>query len=383
MNVVDCEPNKAYIRLMKYHWELPDWPEFKVKLDDLGPELLRYEQTVGRLLGTLDTSSSSSQTDITVQAMIAEALKNAEIEGEYFSREDVASSIRKNVGITLNPRKPHDKRAVGIATLTTQARLSFQEPITAKAMRQWHALLMEWYPAVHAGKYRTGTEPMQVVSGAAGRETVHYQAPPSERVPQEMKDLEAWLKRTNPGGTQAIPHAPVRAALAHLRFETIHPFEDGNGRIGRTLAEAVLFQHCGHALPMSLSSTIDSHRKAYYANLKKAQRTLEVTPWVSWFTEICNQALEEAIRWARFTIQKAQFLDKHKPALNPRQFKVLLRMLDAGPEGFEGGMNAKKYMSLTGASKATATRDLQAMRELGVFVVEGGGRSTRYGLGEM
>ena len=221
---------------------------------------------------------------------------------------------------------------------------------------------------------------MQVVSGAIGKEKIHFEAPPSSRVPDEMNRFLQWFNDTAPGGTTEIKKAAIRSAIAHLYFETIHPFEDGNGRIGRAIAEKALAQTIGHPMLLSLSRAIEADKQAYYNALEQAQKNNEITPWIEYFIAVILQAQKQARELIDFILKKSRFFDRFKDTLNDRQAKVIKRMLEAGPEGFAGGMSANKYISITKASKATATRDLQQLFEWEVLLVEGGGRSTHYKL---
>lgn len=221
---------------------------------------------------------------------------------------------------------------------------------------------------------------MQVVSGAIGKETIHFEAPPSTRVQQEMQHFFEWFNASAPGKQQAINNPIVRSAIAHWYFESIHPFEDGNGRIGRAISEKALSQGLGQPALISLSSSMENKKDHYYKALKQAQRTLDLTKWISYFTKTVLSAQLEAEKLICFSLKKTKFFDRHKEQLNERQTKVINRMLQEGPNGFEGGMTAKKYMAITKASKATATRDLQTLTTLGVFTGKGGGRSVSYTL---
>lgn len=221
---------------------------------------------------------------------------------------------------------------------------------------------------------------MQVVSGAIGRETVHFEAPPSRDVPILMKQFVTWFNATGPSGEKPIRQAPIRSALAHLYFESIHPFEDGNGRIGRAISEKVLSQGQGRPVLLSLSRTIEPQRNAYYDALNSAQCTNEVREWLEYFVNLCIRAQQDAGVQVSFTLQKARFFDAFKDQLNERQLRVVRRMMEEGPKGFEGGMSADKYSAVAKTSKATATRDLQALLGMGALSVTGGGRNTRYWL---
>ena len=237
---------------------------------------------------------------------------------------------------------------------------------------------MQGYRNINIGKWRLNKEPMQVVSGTIGREKIHFEAPPSICVPEEMKAFIQWFNTSAPGKATEISNPIIRAAIAHVYFESIHPFEDGNGRIGRAVSEKALSQSIGQPVLFSLSQSIEKNKNAYYNALKQAQRTLDLTRWIHYFTNLVLDAQKNAEREIQFVVKKARFYDQHSEWLNKRQAKVLKRMMAAGPEGFEGGMTAKKYMSITKTSKATATRDLHALFEKGVLIRSGGGRSVSY-----
>jgi Fic family protein len=239
-------------------------------------------------------------------------------------------------------------------------------------------MLLKENKRINVGMWRSHEDPMQVISGSFGKEKVHFEAPPSSRISSEMNRFIRWFNDTAPGGINEIKKAPVRSAIAHLYFETIHPFEDGNGRIGRAIAEKALSQTLGRPVLLSLSRTIEADKKSYYNALERAQKSNEITLWINYFIHVILKSQEQAIRLVDFILKKSKFFDRFKQSLNERQIKVVRRMLDAGPDGFEGGINARKYMSITKASKATATRDLQNLSEMGVLVIEGGGRSTHY-----
>lgn len=257
-------------------------------------------------------------------------------------------------------------------------RNSFETPLSEAKLFEWHKMIMAGTRRVKAGGWRTHKEPMQVISGPVGKEKVHFEAPPSSRVPGEMKRFIDWFNETGPGGKQEIKKAVVRSAVTHLYFESIHPFEDGNGRIGRALSEKALSQGTGRPVLLSLSHAIETDRKGYYAALQEGQQSNEITSWVKWFVNMALAAQIHAEEQIDFTLKKTRLFDRFRDQLNERQRQIVRRMLEEGPEGFKGGMNAKKYMSMTRASKATATRDLQDLAGKGLFVPSGGGRSTSY-----
>ena len=373
------EPNKLINRLMTYNWQLDGWPEFQFTSGLTEDIQLKFLLKSGKTGGQYSGISEEKKDQLLVDILLSEAIKTSEIEGEFLSRADVMSSLKKNLGIhEEQPKLVKDHRAKGIAKLMVAVRREWQDPLEEAMLFSLHEMLMEGNRYVEAGQWRGGSEPMQVVSGALGREIVHFEAPPSDQIPQEMSRFIAWYNSTAPGNDKAILNPILRSALVHLYFESIHPFEDGNGRIGRALAEKALHQGLGQPILISLSTVIEADRNRYYEELKKAQRTLQVDDWLEYFGEVVLKAQETVEGMIEFSLKKTRFFDAYRAEINERELKVLSRMLDAGSGGFEGGMNAKKYMSLTSASKATATRDLQHLRDLGIFIPQGGGRSVSY-----
>ncbi len=253
------------------------------------------------------------------------------------------------------------------------------EPVTHERLHAWQAALFptgySGMTKIRVGGYRQHTEPMQIVSGRIGRETVHYQAPPSAGVALEMDAFLAWLN------SQPKTDRLVKAALAHLWFETIHPFEDGNGRVGRAIVDLVLARDAGEpSRLLRISGQLLARRGDYYGQLARAQHGgLDVTAWVVWFTLQVQTASEAAASVIDLSLAKAMFWNEHRAKdLNPRQRKVINVLLDAGPGGFEGGMSTRKHENLTGAARATASRDLIELALLGLLRQAGAGRATRY-----
>lgn len=362
---------------MPYNWQQPDWPHFRYDLTGIEETLFTLAEKTGRASGLLKGLTADAQLEATIEMMVVEAIKTSAIEGELLSRNDVMSSMRKNLGLETG-HLSGDKRAQGTAALMLAVRNSFVAPLSGETLFEWHRLIMTGHRHVAAGQWRTHTEPMQVVSGAVGHEQVHFEAPPSSHIPSEMAQFVQWFNETAPDGSKEIRKAAVRSALAHLYFESIHPFEDGNGRIGRALSEKVLSQGLGRPALLSLSRAIEAKRSDYYDALKEGQQSNDVTSWITWFVNIVLEAQAQAEELIDFTLGKTRLFDRVRDHLNNRQMQIIRRMLEEGPDGFEGGMSAKKYMTITGASKATATRDLQELVEKGVFAPTGGGRSTRY-----
>ena len=363
---------------MMYNWQQSDWPNFKYDTSRIDDLLIDFAQKLGKSSGLLEALPSDYQQETIIELMVAEAIKTSEIENEYLSRQDVMSSVRKNLGFKTKIAKKHDLRAEGASELMVSVRENYNKPLSEEMLFKWHRMIMKGSKGVHAGRWRTHEDPMQVVSGSIGKETVHFEAPPSKKVPEEMQSFIKWFNDTVPMGSKEMKKAPVRSAIAHVYFETIHPFEDGNGRIGRALSEKALSEGIGQPALISLSRTIEANKNDYYKALKEAQSSNDLTHWINYFVQVVVNAQTEAQELITFTVEKSKFFDRHKNKLNERQIRVINRMLEEGPKGFEGGMSAKKYMAIAKTTKATATRDLQNLVEQEIFLVSGGGRSTRY-----
>lgn len=363
---------------MAYNWQLADWPNFRYHITPRTEEiLLEFAQETGYVSGLLQALPDNLQVDTLVNVMVAEAIKTSWIEGEYLSRPDVMSSVRNHLGLSIKKEPVADRMANGVGEMMVAVRNSYSAPISRDTLFEWHNMLLGGTHRITTGIWRSHAEPMQVVSGALGKEKVHFEAPPSTRVTTEMVQFIHWFNNTAPGGNAPLKNAPVRAAIAHLYFESIHPFEDGNGRMGRAIAEKAISQTLGRPVLLSLSQVIEADKNAYYHALEDAQHSNDITTWLEYFVDICYRAQLEVKDIIGHTLQKAKFMDRYSSRLNTRQYKAVLRMLES-QESFEGGMTAAKYTSLTRASKATATRDLQELTEMGAFSVQGGGRSTHY-----
>lgn len=361
-----------------YNWQQKDWRQFTYDQQKIERYVALFSEKIGMSKGVLGVLSKEQRSETMIDALVLEALKTSEIEGEYISRKDLISSIKKNIGVSSADDSIKDLRAKGIAAMLVNVHDSYDSALSEESIFQWHQLLFSRKTTISVGAWRSHSEPMQVVSGSFGKEVVHFEAPASSDVPYEMKSFIEWFNNTAPGAKNEITFAAVRSAIAHLYFETIHPFEDGNGRIGRAIAEKALLQSVGYPLLISLSSAIEHNRKGYYEALKQGQRSNEITQWIIYFIEIILKALDNTIKIIDFTIKKTQLFDTHKEYLNERQEKVLKKMLESAFEEFEGGMSAKKYMKITKTSKATATRDIQQLRDSGIFIPIGKGRSTTY-----
>jgi Fic family protein len=253
-------------------------------------------------------------------------------------------------------------------------------PLTEATLHGWHRLVTNGRTELKdIGRYRTHADPMQIVSGPLHAPKVHFEAPPSSEVPGEMQRFWEWLDRSAPKGSAPLP-ALTRAGIAHLWFESIHPYEDGNGRVGRAVSEKILAQGLATPAITGMAGTLLKHRKAYYAELERAHRELEITDWLLWFAAKALEAQQRTLYQVEFILQKSRLLERVRGQLNARQEKALLRLFAAGPEGFVGGLSAANYMTITAAPPATATRDLASLVTMGALTRRGENKATRYQL---
>lgn len=365
---------------MNYFWQQADFPDFQFEIADFISQIQEFAKEFGEVNGLLVNVTEENKKSILLHILVSEAVKTSEIEGEYFSREDIMSSLQHQLGIAEVTYTSKDKKAQAISELMWQVRKDCQKPFSLEMLLQWHTTLMRFDKTVNEGVWRSSAEPMQIISGRAGNIEIHFEAPPSDVLPQLMNDFEQWYHSFQYHDLGTTGRAMLRAALVHLYLETLHPFEDGNGRIGRALAEKALAETLETPIFISLSKKIEENKQAYYENLKLAQRKQGISEWLRYFFSIIIEAQKDVKETVRFVVEKAIFLDRYSHQLNERQSKVLRKMTDKGKFGFEGGMTSKKYMSITKTSKATATRDLQFLHEIGALTREGEGRAVKYHL---
>lgn len=362
---------------MTWNWQRPEWPNFTWNSDLLKRAEEQFLLGGGMFAGTFQHLGADDKDQLTIEALSAEALTTSEIEGEILDRASVQSSIRQQLGLGKDKRrvKPAEQ---GIAEMTVDLYRTFAEPLSDEILFGWHRMVTNGRRDLKdIGAYRTHKTPMQVVSGALYDPKVHFEAPPSSAVPREMKRFIAWFNKTAPTGSSPLP-ALTRAGIAHLYFECIHPFEDGNGRVGRAIAEKALAQALGHPPLTALAMTILARRKSYYEALEHSNTETELSDWLRWFAGVAIEAQRRTAALIEFLIDKTRLLDRLKGELNERQEKALLRALREGPEGFKGGLSAGNYMTITGASIATATRDLADLVAKGGLLRSGERRYARY-----
>jgi len=362
-----------------YIWQNSNWPHFTYDLTPYQSLLqeIRYQQ--GLLDGICKGLSEEHLLEMQSETLALDAVTTSEIEGEILSRDSVRSSIFKKLGISYETQDRSTVQTDGLIDILLDASRNAIQPFDEQRLFSWHAALFpNGYSGMHkinVATYR-GDEPMQIVSGRIGKEKVHYVAPPRESVEDEMKRFFDFIEHTND------ENGYVRAAIAHLWFVIIHPMDDGNGRISRALSDMMLSRAENSAVRLySMSAAINDNRRSYYDVLEQTTTgTMDITAWIGWFLETVLIAQKNAHKIIEKIVAKTRFWQAHiHTDLNPRQKKVLNRLLDAGQEGFEGGMNARKYASLCDCSRVTASRDLSDLLEKRFIVHRGaGGRSTSY-----
>jgi Fic family protein len=364
---------------MPWNWQRPEWPEFAWDRARFVKAEEQFLLSGGVFVGAVRHLDAESKTQLTIDSMSIEAVTTSEIEGEILDRASVQSSIRRQLGLGADDRRVRAAER-GVAEMMVHLHETFAEPLSDDTLFDWHRMLMGNRRDIKdIGRYRRHDDPMQVVSGPIHAPKVHFEAPPSSGVPKKAARFIGWFNRTAPGGIARLP-AVTRAGIAHLYFESIHPFEDGNGRIGRVIAEKALAQSLGRPTLTVLAATILSKRKGYYDALERNNTETEITDWLAWFAATVIEAQHRTMALVEFLIDKTKLLDRVSRLLNERQKKALLRMLREGPDGFRGGLSAGNYITITGATTATATRDLTDMVEKGALVRQGERRHARYRL---
>lgn len=364
---------------MVWNWEQPDWPDFTYDSAALQPLEDLFLRQSGEFVGAFKHVGPADKDTIKIELIGDEALKTSAIEGEILDRDSIQSSLRHQLGLDPErPRVPPAER--GIAEMMVDLYRGFAAPLTDETMFGWHRMLMRGEKSIQVvGGYRTRADAMQVVSGPSQKRKVHFEAPPSGRVPAEMKRFVKWFNENLPGGKHPLP-ALTRAGIAHLYLVCIHPFEDGNGRIGRALAEKSLAQNLGQPSLIALAFTIERKRNDYYAALQRNNKENEITDWLNYFAETIVEAQGNTIKRVDFYVAKAKLYDRLRGQLNERQDKAVARMFREGVDGFKGGLSAENYITITGAARATATRDLQDLVAKGALTKTGELRHTRYQL---
>ena len=360
-------------------WQSAVWPDFRHDPQVLAPALLAARRAQGEILGLLQALGADQSRGVEARIWEAESLATAAIEGEHLDLASLRSSIARRLGIG-DPSQAPARVVDGLLDMQEDATTRWDKPLTLERLCGWHAALFPTgYSGLHpvaAGKLRSAPEAMQIVSGPMHNPKVHYVAPPAERVPTEVGRFLAWFN-----GESRTQDGLLRAAIAHLWFEIIHPFEDGNGRIGRAIVDLALAQDLqGHPRIYSVAAALAAARTRYYEELQLASRGgADVDGWLVWFCNTFVEASQRSKSIVLSALAKARFWADHGGVpVTEAQAKVLNRLLDAGPRDFEGDLTTRKYVALTGLSRATAYRDLAAMVAAGLLASQGQGKATRY-----
>ncbi|WP_263217667.1 Fic family protein [Pseudomonas atacamensis] len=365
-------------------WQQPDWPDFNWQAERFAPLLRECVQTQGRLLGMAGSVGDSMSAQSELDALLQNIVTSSAIEGEQLNVGSVRSSLARRLGLEWVDRDSVSQRSEGLAQLMLDATHGFDEPLTLARLLEWHTWL---FPAEEAmfsarpilvGTLR-GDEPMQVVSGRLDRPTVHFEAPPRQRLEQQIERFLSWFEASR---DQVSLDPLLRAGIAHFWFVTLHPFDDGNGRLTRTITDLALAQGEAQAIRFyAMSASILEDRAGYYRILESSQKaTLDITEWLTWFLQTLLRSLQQAITRIDSVLGKTRFWQAHRESdLSAEQIKVLNRLLDGGERGFERSLNAGQYQAVAKVSKATATRHLAELLDKGCLQrLPGGGRSTRY-----
>lgn len=366
----------AEITLATYIHELDEWPKFTWEPRDLAAKLASVRHRQGLLLGRMRSLGFQLQEEAVLQTLTEDVLKSSEIEGELLDKAQVRSSIARRLGMEVGGLIPADRNVEGVVEMMLDATQLYSKPLTRSRMHGWHAAL---FPTGRSGMYKItvgdwredADGPMQVVSGPIGKEWVHFEAPAAPRVAAEMQAFLKWFN------DDASLDPVLRSAVAHLWFVTIHPFDDGNGRIARAISDMCLARSEDSPQRFySMSAQIREEKEDYYKILESTQKgTLDITRWLDWFLSCLDRAIEAAERTLADVFRKTRFWETHAAAnLNPRQRQMLVRMLD----GFVGNLTSTKWAQLTKSSQDTASRDIDNLVNQGILTKAGAGRSTHY-----
>ena len=371
------------MRRIVYIHQLPNWPRFTWQQDKVAPLLADVRHRQGRLLGRMESLGFDLQTEASLQTLTLDVLKSSEIEGELLNPEQVRSSIARRLGIEIAGLVPADRHVEGIVEMMLDATQNYQQPLSEDRFFGWHSALFptgrSGMQKIVVGAWRDNKpdDPMQVVSGAMGKEKVHFEAPEANRVRVEMNQFTSWYNEDS--GMDPV----MKAAVAHLWFVTIHPFDDGNGRIARAIADMQLARADGMSQRFySMSAQIRKERKQYYDVLETTQKaSLDVTRWLTWFLQCLDRTIAATDETLGAVLSKARFWERHAATeLNGRQRIMLNKLWD----GFEGKLNTSKWAKITKTSQDTALRDIQDLVNKNILMKEAsGGRSTSYVLADL
>ncbi len=360
-----------------YIWQYPEWPSFTWNDSRLIALLSEVRNLEGKIQGMMGGLGFDVQSMTALNVMTEDVLRSNEIEGVILNSDKVRSSIAKHLGIDTAGLPQPDRYTEGVVQIMMDAVTNCNKPLTPERLFNWHAALFPtgrsgMYP-ITVGAYRTGGEPMQIVSGAMGKEKVHYEAPPSDVVPDMMTDFLRWINSDN-----TVTDPVLKAAVAHLWFVAIHPFDDGNGRLTRTITDMQLAKADGfHLRFYSMSAEILREKKTYYEILEHTtSNSTDITEWLEWFLNTMKSSILRAEETVKRVVSKSSFWQRHREIpMNERQVKVVNMIWD----GFTGKLTSSKWAKITKTSQATALRDITDLIEKGILIAAAdGGRSSNY-----
>ena len=364
---------KTFLDMETYIWQHPKWPHFTWDVEQLAKPLAEVRMKQGILIGRITTLGFDTELNTTLDVMTDDLMNSSKIEGILLDGKSVRSSVARQLGLEREGLPPADRYVEGIVNVMVDTVKNSDKPLTAERLFGWHAALFPHGARFKVGTWRESQETMQVVSGALGREKVHFEAPPSSEVPRLMEDFMQWANEA-----QSIDPI-IKAAIVPLWFVTIHPFTDGNGRLSRTLTDMFLTRSDGmiHRF-YSMSATFSNHRSEYYDMLERTQHGgMDITPWIAWFLDCMKEALQHTEQVVAKVVSKGEYWENHREVpINERQRKVINRLLD----GFEGKLTSSKWAKLVKCSSDTALRDIEDLLQKGLLVKEGTGRGTYYEL---
>lgn len=367
---------------LKWIWQQSNWPNFIWQNELIQPLLRQLRLQQGVLLGKTGAISEMVSQEAALDILLQNIITSSAIEGEQLNAQSVRSSLAKRMGLNLKTSYPTTDRSEGLAQMMLDATSNLDSPLTLDRLFQWHRWL---FPNIESSIYQIqigqlrGEDPMQVVSGRIDKPTIHFEAPPREQLEKEMMLFIDWFNQSR---NDRIQDPLLRAAICHFWFVTLHPFDDGNGRITRALTDLALAQEEKHSIRLyTMSATILKKRNEYYHVLEKSQRgTIDISLWLIWFFNVLNESLLSAIEKIESTLSKSRYWQRyHNLVLSAEQIKVLNRLLESGEKGFDQGISTSQYQKVTKVSKATATRHLTDLLTKGcIEKLPGGGRNTRY-----
>jgi len=361
---------------MLYNWQWSNWPNFSFNTSEFEADLLAFNDKSGQTDGLIRGLTEEERMGLVLQTMAQESLKSAEIGGHYLSYRDLVSSLGNQLGAIESLQEISDRAAEGAAELSIEAHRTWDEPLKETTLFTWHHMLLKGTNRMSSGMWRDSGDLKQIATTVRGQRKVHFVAPPSVNVPTEMERFLEWYNQSR----KTLISPPLRAAIALLYFESILPFDDGNGRLGRALATKAISQNLGRPAIISLSSVIESNKVQYFRALEAARQNYEVTPWIKYFVSIALRAQTLAETQIEVALRKSRFVERFRTQCSDRQWSVVDRLLAFAPDDAEGHVTARHYVEQTGVSKATATRDLQGLVSKKALKLIGGGRGARYEL---